>query len=1062
MEKDCDNVFEDDIAKGIYALERRDLDLVNDHDLTAYMKSVTNSAFGDYKFEFLRVKAVSRALSDKKSDVERFLMEDVLSGLNGLKAPFVYLIIGSKFKVSVYLGILNKSTSIIPIPLCIDMLSSSLESTFPDIDLEVMSDDDVENHITHYIKNCSHYGIMTGIPTAKIGVEEHGVEQIERLLRGLSRQEYGYMVIAEPVQDSEVVHAYDDIANVIREKSPYIKELKQFTQTSRVTLSGETLNRPMQYYVELLELLLEKLRLAKAQGLWRTGAYYFSSSQATVDKMSGLLRTVFSGEKSVPESIRTIALNSINPSAILIKFRQIELALNYHPAYSSEHPLRRIIKHKFSSVLNSRDLATLTHLPKEEMPGYDVKDTARFGVSMPDMEPAETFCIGEIVDRGRGTGNHYEIYVKELVKHGLIAGVTGSGKTNTCLKLLDQLWKGNSGIPFLVIEPAKAEYRFLLNEQGYEDLQVFTLGDEMTSSFRLNPFEIIKGVKLQTHIDNLKAVFNASFVMYAPMPYVLERCIHEVYKDKGWDLTTNLNRFDVTYERNPYGIFPTLTDLNEKIDSVVDAMGYEDRITMDIKAGLKARIDSLRIGGKGAMLDTALSIPMDQLLAVPTILELQCIGDDEEKAFIIGLIIARLYEYRQIESKCQGSNSGLKHVTLIEEAHRLLTKTSSDFSNLENVSTKAKAVEVFCNILSEIRAFGEGILIAEQIPSKLAQDAVKNTNMKVMHRIVAKDDRDLMGDTMNLDEKQKKYVSIMPKGEAVVFSEGFNEPFLVMVSHYQSSMMKVNPSMNSIQDKDVNRFMAKNRINIDHIFGRYAGCKQCQCKCSYRDTINYLLSMPETIKYFQRFFNAIIEKADNLAFLYPSLKDIVLKEIRESLKTEVEVNDCIYCFLINAGESFVKNKARQYFLPSEKSFQLLNAYNNCINSYFSIPLKTQLSANTDVSLKELQRCNREIFLVNTGPFPGCNEFCTHKCFFRYNVGLSLKDKSIDEKLLRLIQDGGNGKANVRDLCLSVAQDLTLCNSDEFVENVALCFFIQKSLQWSVKEVLLNIDRWFVN
>lgn len=1050
----------DEATTAILVLERRDLDLVNDIDLSSFVKSGSAPPWGGNQFEFLRVKAISRALADKKADVERYLMEDVLSGLNGLKAPFIYLIIGSTLKVNVYLGILNKSTSKTSLPIHLDILSSSLQSTFPDIELDSLTKDDVDRNILQFFHNCRNYGIMTGIPTAKIGVEEHGIEQIERLLRGLYRQEFGYMVIADPVHDIDVIDAFDDVANIIKEKSPLIKESKQYTQTSRVTMTGESLNRSMQYYVELLETLLEKLRLAKAQGMWRTMAYFFSPSPATTAKMGNLLRTVFSGDESIPEAIRTIILNGSNPSAILTKFRQIELELNFHPAFSSKHPLQKIIKHKFASVLNSRDLATLTHLPKEEMPGYDVKDTARFGVCLPDRRPADSLFIGEIIDRGSGTGNHYGVYVQELVKHGLIAGVTGSGKTNTCLNLLDQLWKGNSGTPFLVIEPAKAEYRDLMNIEGYEDLQIFTLGDEMTSPFRLNPFEIMGGVNLQTHIDNLRAVFNASFVMYAPMPYVLERCIHEVYKDKGWDLTTNLNRISGTAGKSPYGIFPTLTDLYEKIDSVVDALGYEDRLTMDISAGLKARIGSLRIGGKGTMLDTALSIPMDNLLNNPTILELQNIGDDEEKAFIIGLLVARLYEYREIESKRKGSNAGLKHVTLIEEAHRLLARASSDFSNLENVSTKAKAVETFCNILSEIRAFGEGILIAEQIPSKLAQDAIKNTNLKIMHRIVAKDDRDLMGDTMNLNEQQNKFISIMAKGEAAVFSEGFNEPFLVMVSHYQSSVKKVNPKITSVQDKDVRRVMAKKLITLDHIFGRHSGCKQCQYKCAYRDTANHLLSDPETIRYFSKFILAIIEKPNSLSSVFPSFRDVVMKDIRDSFEKEEEVNDIMFCFLINAGESYIRSKGNHHEWPSNKTSQLLNTYNNLINAYFAIPMKTQLSADTERYLKEFQRCHKESVATGKGPFPGCNEFCKHKCLFRYDVEPLVKDKTIDDKLLKAIQSGDDSKANVRKLCMNVAQNLTIANSDTFKENIALCFFIQKSMQWSVKEVLENINKWF--
>lgn len=1055
---------DDDINGAVQVLERRDLDRLTAFDLSSSLKPVSGPAWGGGQFEFIRIKAISRSLPDNKAQVERYLVEDVLSGLYGLQSPLVYLIIGSRLRVDVYLGILNKSASKVSSSFYLDDLSSSLQSTFPDIELEPLAKADVDGKIIQFFRKCTSYGVMTGIPTAKLGVEQQGVEQIERLLRGLYRQEYGYMVIADPVLDAEVIDAFDDIADTIKEISPLAKESRQYTQSSRLNVGGESINRSVQYYIELLEILLEKLRLSKAQGMWRTMSYFFSPHPEAVGKMSSLLKTVFGGEKSIPEAIRTIVLNGSNPTAILSQFKQIELELNFHPAFSAEHPLRKIIKHKFSTVLNSRDLATLTHLPKEEMPGYDVKDTARFGVCLPEQPLTDALLVGEIIDRGSGTGNYYGIPVDDLVKHGLIAGVTGSGKTMTCLALLDQLWKGTSRTPFLVIEPAKAEYRALMNIVGYEDVQVFTLGDEMTSPFRLNPFELMEGVKLQTHIDHLRAVFNASFIMYAPMPYVLERCIHEIYKDKGWDLTTNQNRLLGPAEESPYGRFPTMTDLYNKIDAVVDAMGYEDRITMDIKAGLKARVGSLRIGGKGSMLDTALSIPMEHLLTKPTILELRSIGDDEEKAFIIGLLVARLYEYREIEKKKRGNSTGLKHVTLIEEAHRLLTKTSNDFSNLENVSTKAKAVETFCNILSEIRAFGEGILIAEQIPSKLAQDTIKNSNLKIMHRIVAKDDRELLGCTMNLNDQQHRFIAVLNKGEAAVFSEGYSEPFLVKVPHYLASAKTIHPEVGDVSDKDISRAMAKKLVALEHIFGRHGGCRQCQYKCVYRDAANHLLSRADVMKHFDKFMFAIVERAENLTALYPSFRDVVLADIRQSLENENEVNDTMFCFLINAGELYFQARQRQYAISQDRAFVLVNAYYDLINTFFSIPVKTVLTDDTTWRLKEFQKTYQEMFSIGAGPFPGCNEFCENKCFFRYNVVPCVHDKVIDDKIMKAIKHGNKteAKLSVKKLCVTVAQSLTNGNSDEFVKNVALCFFIQKSVQWSMKETLQNIEKWFLN
>jgi len=214
---------------------------------------------------------------------------------------------------------------------------------------------------------------------------------------------------------------------------------------------------------------------------------------------------------------------------------------------------------------------------------------------------------------------------------------------------------------------------------------------------------------------------------------------------------------------------------------------------------------------------------------------------------------------------------------------------------------------------------------------------------------------------------------------------------------------------------------------------------------------------------FVKYLLAVIEKSDNLVLRYHDLKNSILADIRHSVKKEEEVNDLMFCFLINAGERFIQNKGRQYNLSSNKIFLLLNVYNKLINSYFSIPVKTQLSAETEKYLKEFQRCYGETFLTDSVPFPGCNEFCKFKCLFRYDVEPYVKDQAIDEKLMRTIKDESENeaRANVRRLCIDVAHNLTVDDSAMFIESIALCFFIQKSVQWSVKEILLNVKKWFL-
>jgi hypothetical protein len=1050
----------DEYGKLVQLVERRDLDMATDVEREIASQVSRLSTLDKGKFQFIRILSIARTLPTQKAEAERYLMEDVISGLHGSMTPFVYLILGSKSYINVYLGIPAKQpSSQYSLTDNLDVLISSLCSTFPNIEIKTLDDDEVEKNIHQFFRTSCHCGIMTGIPTPKIGIEEYGTYQIERLLRGLYQQEFGYMVICDPIVDHEIIRAFEDVSSEIKDKSIFVKESRQYTQTTRLTLSGESLNKEVQYYIELLETIFDKLKLAKAQGMWRTTTYFFSPNPATLGRMKNLLKGVFGGDKSVPETIRTLILTGNYSKTLIEQFRQLEVELNYHSlGIQAGHPLQRLMKYKFMTPLNSRDLATLTHLPKEEMPGYDVKDTARFGVCLPSKQEGIHLNIGEVLDRGLSTGNFCSVKVTDLVKHGLIAGVTGSGKTNTCFNLLSQLWNGSTRTPFLVIEPAKTEYRALLRVDGFHDMQIFTLGDETTSQFRLNPFEVIEGVQIQSHIDHLRSVFNAAFIMYAPMPYVLERCIHEVYQDKGWDLTNNKNRY-ARDENCKADIFPTLTDLYQKIDSVVNNLGYEDRITMDVKAALKTRIGSLCIGGKGAMLDTRLSIPIELLLSKPTILELQCIGDDEEKSFIIGLLLTRLYEFREVEHKRMIVIHEFKHLTLIEEAHRLLTRTSPDSGNLEVVGTKAKGVESFCNILSEIRAFGEGILIAEQIPSKLAADAIKNSNLKIMHRLVAKDDRDFLGSTMNLSEEQNNYVSIIETGEAVVFCEGFHEPFLVKVPYF--------PDVSRIQagttpgDAEVRQFMSKSLLALDYVYAKQKGCVSCQNKCKYLDIAKRILDAPEPKRAFTRYLLAAIENKDAVTSKYSYLKDIVLREISALLLTPDEIEGIMFCFFINAGSQFFRHKRELYKISSPEISPLLDCYFNTINSLFAVKIKTQLSLEAERQVERFQQLYQEILQIETGPFPGCNEFCKHKCLFRFEVEQIIKNPSIGNGLLAAIKSGPDSRANVRNFCLQVARGITLGNSPEFIENIALCFFIQVSIQWSVEEILANIRQWFL-
>ena len=258
------------------------------------------------------------------------------------------------------------------------------------------------------------------------------------------------------------------------------------------------------------------------------------------------------------------------------------------------------------------------------------------------------------------------------------------------------------------------------------------------------------------------------------MPYVLEQAVYEVYSDKGWDIVENINRYGLKE-------YPTLSDLFDKIGVVVERLGYHQEVQSNVKASLEARIHSLMIGGKGAMLNTPRSLPIEELLERPVVLELEDLGDDEIKSFVIGLFLVQLYEYRK--SQMKGTSKSLEHILMVEEAHRLLKNVQASG---EGGNTKAKSVEFFCNMLAEIRTFGQGIIIADQIPTKLAPDTMKNTNLKIVHRTVASEDREAIGKAMNMTERQIEYLSSLRRGYAAVYAEGDNRPKCVKMPYVEN------------------------------------------------------------------------------------------------------------------------------------------------------------------------------------------------------------------------------------------------------------------------------------
>jgi len=428
-------------------------------------------------------------------------------------------------------------------------------------------------------------------------------------------------------------------------------------------------------------------------------------------------------------------------------------------------------------------VAALARVPAREVPGLRMVARPQFDLT-PETTPAPGTAhpgldlagnpavrIGEVLDWNLiGCGN-LALPASSLNRHVFVCGATGSGKSQTVRNLLEQATR--AGIPWLVIEPAKAEYRLMAARLPRAPVVVIRPGDLDVAPASVNPLEPAAGpdgtrFPLQAHADLVRALFLAAFEADEPFPQVLAAALARCYEQAGWDL--------VTGEPSVTGAgYPGLADLQDGAMSVVEDIGYGREVADNVRGFVTVRIGSLRLGTAGRFLGGGHPLDVGTLLAGNAVLEIEDCGDDADKAFLTGAMLIRLTEYLRMRARAEGPlPPGLRHLTVIEEAHRLLRQPPPGAGS----GPAGHAVEMFAGLLAEVRAYGEGLVIAEQIPAKLIPDAIKNTAVKIVHRLPAQDDRDAVGATMNLTPAQSQYLVTLAPGQAVVHADGMDHPVL--------------------------------------------------------------------------------------------------------------------------------------------------------------------------------------------------------------------------------------------------------------------------------------------
>ena len=531
--------------------------------------------------------------------------------------------------------------------------------------------------------------------------------------------------------------------------------------------------------------LLLRVDASRGKGAYSVVSYLFADkTRTTLFRLANSILGLYGGDKGNINPLQFIEFQKqqskeLNNIKLCLSNLQVPLLDSSTPIWKSifsKITYTALGKECYGTWLNTDELGLLMGMPRKEVLGVSTRDEVEYGlnVDLPGENRTNEFIkIGRLIHHGDIKNTPIHLKKETLKTHTFICGVTGTGKTTTCQNILLQ-----SDLPFLVIEPAKTEYRTLANKLDKEKIYYFTLGNQNVAPFYINPFEIFEGESITSRVDMIKATMQSAFDMEAAMPQLIEAAAYDVYKRKGWNINNSTwmnpdtNKIDDPFKADSFA-FPTLSDYINSIELVTKEQGFGDKMEAEYLGSLKARLQALLVGAKGMMLNTPRSIDFKNLVKQKVVLELEDIKDGSEKSLLMGFIITNLLEAVKYQYK---QNSKFQHITLIEEAHRLLSKYEPGDS-----SNKKRGVEVFADMLAEVRKYGESLIIVDQIPNKMTPEVLKNTNTKIVHKIFAQDDKDAIGNTLALNDEQKNFLSYLEKGRAIVITDGWKKPVQVQI-----------------------------------------------------------------------------------------------------------------------------------------------------------------------------------------------------------------------------------------------------------------------------------------
>lgn len=577
--------------------------------------------------------------------------------------------------------------------------------------------------------------------------------------------------------------------------------------------TGESLqitydNRAVRTLLERIDEQIKRLRSCEDFGVFDSCVYFLSNKYENAVSAASTYKSIIRGENSSVEASAINVWTDKEHIAIISEY----LKKFYHPLFA----LNDYLNVTPALLVSGRELSFQFSLPKKSVAGIPIVECTEFSREIVSLNEAPSdIHLGKVFHMHNEEEKDVLLDAGALTAHTFITGSTGSGKSTTIYKLLDEISSyrcndDSESVKFMVIEPAKGEYKKALAKNKKFNVNVYGTNPKLTKLLRINPFKFPSDkIHIYEHLDKLTEIFNVCWPMYAAMPAVLKAAMENAYRSAGWNLVKS---------ENEHGdIFPSFIDVALEVEKYINKSEYSDENKSNYKGSLLTRLESLT-NGINSMIFSANDIEDVELFDENVIIDLSRVGSTETKALIMGILVLKLQEYRIATT--ENSNTALKHITVLEEAHNLLKRTSTEQSS-ESSNLLGKSVEMLANSIAEMRTYGEGFIIADQSPGLLDLSVIRNTNTKIIMRLPDFSDRELVGKAAGLNDQQIAEISRLPRGVAAVYQSDWISPVLCKVQRpnlNEGDFSETEPSTKSITENVLFDLLdSKFRTKLDNV-----------------------------------------------------------------------------------------------------------------------------------------------------------------------------------------------------------------------------------------------------